>query len=98
MIAAVGLGALIGILLGLFGGGGSILAVPALVYGADLTLAAAVPTSLLVVGISSAVLLAGGALLPDVHEPAEWRAGHTPRARHIPLGQLTARLTEVSAG
>ena len=53
MIAAVGFGALIGILLGLLGGGGSILAVPALVYGAGLPLAAAVPTSLLVVGISS---------------------------------------------
>jgi uncharacterized membrane protein YfcA len=55
--AALGLGALIGILLGLLGGGGSILAVPALVYGAGLPLAAAVPTSLLVVGISSATAL-----------------------------------------
>jgi uncharacterized membrane protein YfcA len=54
MIAAIVLGAIIGILLGLLGGGGSILAVPALVYGAGLPLAAAVPTSLLVVGISSA--------------------------------------------
>ncbi|MFI1991027.1 sulfite exporter TauE/SafE family protein [Actinoplanes sp. NPDC020271] len=57
MIAVVGLGALIGILLGLLGGGGSILAVPALVYGAGLPLAAAVPTALLVVGISSAAAL-----------------------------------------
>jgi uncharacterized membrane protein YfcA len=50
--AAIVLGLLIGILLGLLGGGGSILAVPALVYGAGLPLSAAVPTSLLVVGIS----------------------------------------------
>ncbi|MEU5906791.1 sulfite exporter TauE/SafE family protein [Micromonospora sp. NPDC047527] len=57
MIAAIGFGVLIGLLLGLLGGGGSILAVPALVYGAGLTLAAAVPTSLLVVGISSATAL-----------------------------------------
>ncbi|MGC4808266.1 sulfite exporter TauE/SafE family protein [Micromonospora sp. DT233] len=57
MIASIGFGALIGILLGLLGGGGSLLAVPALVYGAGLTLAAAVPTSLLVVGISSATAL-----------------------------------------
>ncbi|MEU4160417.1 sulfite exporter TauE/SafE family protein [Actinoplanes sp. NPDC026670] len=57
MIAAIGFGSLIGVLLGLLGGGGSILAVPALVYGAGLTLAAAVPTSLLVVGISSATAL-----------------------------------------
>lgn len=57
MIAAIGFGALIGILLGLLGGGGSILAVPALVYGAGLPLAAAVPTSLLVVGVSSVTAL-----------------------------------------
>ncbi|MEO5833744.1 MAG: sulfite exporter TauE/SafE family protein [Nakamurella sp.] len=47
------LGLVIGLLLGLLGGGGSILAVPALVYGAGLPLAAAVTTSLLVVGLSS---------------------------------------------
>lgn len=57
MIAVVALGALIGILLGLLGGGGSILAVPALVYGAGLPLATAVPTALLVVSISSAAAL-----------------------------------------
>ncbi len=54
MIAALGLGLLIGVLLGLFGGGGSILAVLALVYGVGTPLAVAVPTSLLVVGVSSA--------------------------------------------
>lgn len=55
MTAALGL--TIGVLLGLLGGGGSILAVPALVYGAGVPLAAAVPTSLLVVGVSSATAL-----------------------------------------
>jgi len=54
VIAAAGLGLVIGVLLGLLGGGGSILAVPALVYGVGMTLAAAVPTSLIVVGVSSA--------------------------------------------
>jgi len=69
MIAAVGFGALIGILLGLLGGGGSILAVPALVYGAGLPLAAAVPTSLLVVGISSVT-----AVLPRLRaRQIQWR-------------------------
>ena len=69
MIVALGLGALIGILLGLLGGGGSILAVPALVYGAGLPLVAAVPTSLLVVGISSAA-----ALLPRLRaRQIRWR-------------------------
>lgn len=69
MIAALGLGLLIGILLGLLGGGGSILAVPALVYGAGLSLHAAIPVSLLVVGISAAT-----ALLPRLRGgDIQWR-------------------------
>ena len=69
MIAGAGLGLVIGVLLGLLGGGGSILAVPALVYGAGVPLAAAVPMSLLVVGISSAA-----ALLPRLrHGQIAWR-------------------------
>ena len=67
MATALILGLLIGILLGLFGGGGSVLAVPALVYGVGLPLAAAVPTSLLVVGISAAT-----AVLPRLRQ-VQWR-------------------------
>lgn len=33
-------------------------------------------------------LLADGAVLVDVREPAEWKAGHAPQARHIPMGRL----------
>jgi uncharacterized membrane protein YfcA len=55
MIAAAIFGVLIGAALGLLGGGGSILAVPALVYGVGEPVAQAVTTSLFVVGISSAV-------------------------------------------
>ncbi|NAZ83432.1 TSUP family transporter [Kineococcus sp. R8] len=54
MTLVVVLGLAIGLLLGLLGGGGSILAVPALVYGAGVPLASSVLTSLLVVGVSSA--------------------------------------------
>ena len=69
MIAGAGLGLLIGVLLGLLGGGASILAVPALVYGAGVPLAAAVPMPLLVVGVSSAT-----ALLPRLREgQVAWR-------------------------
>ncbi|MER7334669.1 MULTISPECIES: sulfite exporter TauE/SafE family protein [unclassified Micromonospora] len=50
----VGLAVLIGISLGLLGGGGSILAVPLLVYSADLPAKEAIATSLLVVGVTSA--------------------------------------------
>ena len=69
MIAGAVLGLAIGVLLGLLGGGGSILAVPALVYGVGVSLAEAVPMSLLVVGISSAA-----ALVPRLrHGHVAWR-------------------------
>ncbi|MGI8458187.1 MAG: rhodanese-like domain-containing protein, partial [Propionibacteriaceae bacterium] len=32
--------------------------------------------------------LADGALLLDVRERDEWRAGHAPQARHVVLSQL----------
>ncbi len=38
-----------------------------------------------------------GALLLDVREPEEYSAGHAPDAKLIPLGQLGARLQELSA-
>jgi rhodanese-related sulfurtransferase len=38
-----------------------------------------------------------GALLLDVREPGEYSAGHAPDAKLIPLGQLDARLQELSA-
>lgn len=53
LAAAALFGLLVGLPLGLLGGGGSILAVPALVYGVGLPLPAAVPASLIVVGASS---------------------------------------------
>jgi rhodanese-related sulfurtransferase len=37
-----------------------------------------------------------GALVLDVRESAEFVAGHLPRARHIPLGELGKRLDEIS--
>ncbi|MDJ0395637.1 sulfite exporter TauE/SafE family protein [Rhodococcus sp. G-MC3] len=48
------LGVAVGVLLGLLGGGGSILAVPILVYALGLPLSEAIPTSLLVIGVASA--------------------------------------------
>lgn len=69
MILGVAIGLTIGILVGLLGGGGSILAVPALVYLAGLPLAEAVPASLLVVGVTAVV-----GLLPRLpaHQ-VQWR-------------------------
>lgn len=62
---ALALGLVIGALVGLLGGGGSVLAVPALVYAAGQSLPRAVATSLLVVGTTAVV-----ALLPRL------RTGH----------------------
>ncbi|MGY1737312.1 sulfite exporter TauE/SafE family protein [Geodermatophilus sp. SYSU D00684] len=71
MIVAVAAGLVIGALVGLLGGGGSILAVPALVYAAGQDLPQAVATSLLVVGITSLV-----ALLPRLRAgQIAWRIG-----------------------
>ncbi|TFV79281.1 sulfite exporter TauE/SafE family protein [Blastococcus sp. CT_GayMR19] len=69
MTVAIVLGLVIGALVGLLGGGGSILAVPALVYAAGQDLPQAVATSLLVVGITAFV-----ALLPRLRKgQIAWR-------------------------
>ena len=67
MIAALSLGLFVGIVLGVVGGGGSIIAVPALVFGVGMSPAEAIPTSLLVVGISSLA-----ALIPRLREGINW--------------------------
>ena len=38
-------------------------------------------------------LASGGAQVLDVREPHEWRAGHAPQARHLPLGHLALEAT-----
>lgn len=53
MVLAAAFGVAIGVSLGMLGGGGSILAVPVLVYGLGQPVRDAVPTSLLVVGGSA---------------------------------------------
>jgi uncharacterized membrane protein YfcA len=72
MIAlAVVLAVFIGVSLGLLGGGGSILAVPLLVYVAGMDAKEAIATSLLVVGTTSAV-----ALIPHARAGrVRWRTG-----------------------
>lgn len=55
MTLAIILGALVGIIMGLTGAGGGILAVPLLVFGLQLTVAQAGPIGLLAVGIAAAM-------------------------------------------
>ena len=40
--------------------------------------------------------VANDAVILDVREPDEWAAGHAPGAIHIPMGELQARLGELS--
>lgn len=72
MLAVVlGLSVLIGVSLGLFGGGGSILTVPILVYVAGLDAKQAIAGSLFVVGVTSAV----GAVSYARAGRVRWRTG-----------------------
>ncbi|THJ64692.1 sulfite exporter TauE/SafE family protein [Arthrobacter echini] len=79
MIPALILGLVVGIVLGLVGGGGSIIAVPALVYGVGLSTAEAIPTSLLVVGASSLA-----ALVPRLRGSINWPVALIVGAAGIP--------------
>ena len=72
MIAlTIGLAVLVGISLGLLGGGGSILTVPLLAYVAGMDAKHAIATSLLVVGVTSAV----GAISHARAGRVQWRTG-----------------------
>ena len=77
--AALALGALVGAVLGLVGAGGSIIAVPALVYGVGMSTHEAIPTSLLVVGASSIA-----ALIPRIRTGISWRIALLVGAAGIP--------------
>jgi hypothetical protein len=66
IFACVGLGILIGVSLGALGGGGSILTVPALVYLVGESAHAAITESLVIVGITSVVAVAGHARVKRV--------------------------------
>ena len=48
--------------------------------------------------VQAAALVDKGGFLLDVREPHEWRAGHAPGARHIPLGQLHQRMSQLPTG
>ena len=65
IIAAVGFGLFIGLTVGVLGAGGSVLAVPALVYGVGLPVPQAIPISLVVVGLAALV-----GLVPRLRERA----------------------------
>jgi rhodanese-related sulfurtransferase len=47
------------------------------------------------VGDATLLINRQDALVVDVRETAEWSAGHIPNARHIALGHLDKRLSEI---
>lgn len=69
--AVVVAGLVVGLLLGLTGGGGSILTVPLLVYGVGLEAKVAIATSLLVVGLASLAALLPHSRAGNIY----WRTG-----------------------
>ena len=85
---ALALGAVIGVMLGLLGGGGSILAVPALVYILGLDIERAIPMSLIVIGIASAVGVAPKVFAHHV----QWRLAAVFAATGIPATFLGTAL------
>ncbi|MCE0486779.1 sulfite exporter TauE/SafE family protein [Ornithinimicrobium sediminis] len=71
LVLTLALAVLVGVTLGLLGGGGSILMVPLLVYVAGMEAKEAIATSLLVVGVTSAV----GAISHARAGRVQWRTG-----------------------
>lgn len=90
MLAVLALlfGGAMGLSLGLTGGGGSILAVPLLVYGLGFELRAAVAVSLAVVGLTALF----GAIIQARSRLVLWRAGTLLGAGGIVAAPLGARL------
>ncbi len=91
LLEATLFGLLVGLSLGLTGGGGSILAVPLLLYGLDFPLRAAVAVSLAVVGLTALY----GAVLQSRAGLVVWRAGAIIGAGGIlaaPFGAALGRL------
>ena len=92
MIAlTIGLAVFVGVALGLLGGGGSILTVPLLAYVAGMDAKQAIATSLLVVGVTSAI----GAISHARAGRVQWRtglifggSGHGRRVRRRTAGQI----------
>ena len=87
MIAlTVALAVFVGVALGLLGGGGSILTVPLLAYVAGMDAKQAIATSLLVVGVTSAV----GAVSHARAGRVRWRIARDLRARRRWPGRTAA--------
>lgn len=94
-LLAIPLGLLIGAVLGLVGAGGSIVAVPALVYGVGMSPAHAIPSSLIVVGLGAIA-----AVIPRLRGGVDWSTAALVGVAGIPaawLGTLVNRTLDPRA-
>jgi uncharacterized protein len=89
-LAAVGLGLAIGLVIGALGGGGSVLAVPALVHLLGLSAQAATTASLVIVGVTCAIAAVGHAR----HGRVRWRDGLLLAAAGVPASLLFSLLNQ----
>ena len=95
VLLAIPLGLLIGAVLGLVGAGGSIIAVPALVYGVGMSPAHAIPSSLIVVGLGAIA-----AVIPRLRGGVDWSIAAVVGGAGIPaawLGTLVNRMLDPRA-
>jgi uncharacterized membrane protein YfcA len=88
LLLELALGFGIGLSLGLLGGGGSLLTVPALVYLVGQTPRAAVTTSLVIVGANSIV----GAMFHSSHERLDWKVAFVFGSSGMLLAYLSANV------
>lgn len=87
--ALIGYGAIVGLSLGLTGSGGSILAIPLLVYGAGLPMQQALVVSLFMV----ASIAAFGAVRQTLNNQIDWRAAVLFSATGMVISPLVVALT-----
>lgn len=93
-VLGFGLAIVIGLSLGMLGGGGSILTVPVLVYVLGLPMKGAVPLSLIVVGVTSAV----GAANHQRHRNIRWDAAVAFAPAAVIGALLGTRIATVVSG
>ena len=89
-LIAIPLGLLIGAILGLVGAGGSIIAVPALVYGVGLSPKEAIPASLIIVGLAAL-----SAVIPRIRRSIDWTTAAIVGAAGIPAAWAGAAVNRL---
>jgi uncharacterized membrane protein YfcA len=91
VLAALGLGLLVGVIIGALGGGGSILTVPLLVFALGLSAQEATSASLVIVGITAVVASVSHARSGHTR----WRTGLLLVAAGVPASILGTRLNRL---